>query len=327
MTTPFLPISNQFGAVRYYTEFDPYIHFVDNRPLQDIVQNYEVIATASDAGRRASLLNAMAMNSALAGIVGFETKVIGLYATNPSAGVVALSPGALLEPREIYAGSSEQTLKQASLSSPKNLSCPAPATLGKEVRFLVQARFRDFEAQANPTPIYDHANAFMPSAMLNGWLEVSVLVGAEANTNASVAPSASAGWTPLYEVLSRAGETTSTIAVASGAPEWVRKAVSDSAWVTPSLSSSWASIAGFQPLQYRKLGDKVQIRGAASGGATGSTMFTLPAGLRPAYDTLFPIASTGSVAQTSYVRVNASGSVVAQTSYQVHTGLLEFYLG
>lgn len=43
-----MPTSDNFVAVRYYGQFDPYHYLTDNRPLQDMSQNDGVLATAID---------------------------------------------------------------------------------------------------------------------------------------------------------------------------------------------------------------------------------------------------------------------------------------
>jgi len=55
-------------------------------------------------------------------------------------------------------------------------------------------------------------------------------------------------------------------------------------WVTPALGAGWGAIGSVQAPRYRKVGDVVEVEGAVSnttGGALGTTIFTLPAGFRP----------------------------------------------
>jgi hypothetical protein len=53
------------------------------------------------------------------------------------------------------------------------------------------------------------------------------------------------------------------------------------AWVAPSFSNGWANAAGVQAVQYRRVGDEVQLRGVMASGTVGAAAFTLPAGFRP----------------------------------------------
>lgn len=77
----------------------------------------------------------------------------------------------------------------------------------------------------------------------------------------------------------------------------------------PSFSGSWVNYgAPYQDVSYRK--DPfgfVHLQGAAKSGTAGTSIFTLPAGYRPAADLEFPISnSTGA----SSLLVTASGTVV-----------------
>lgn len=64
----------------------------------------------------------------------------------------------------------------------------------------------------------------------------------------------------------------------------------DSGWQNLTLTSPWA--AGAVTPQYRKQGGRVWLRGNASGGATGSAIFTMPAGYRPAFLVALPAIVT-----------------------------------
>jgi len=65
------------------------------------------------------------------------------------------------------------------------------------------------------------------------------------------------------------------------------------AWATLPLSNGWVPYsAGYTP-QYRRIGDNVQIRGLCKDGAATGTMFTLPAGFRPAYEETCVVYNNG----------------------------------
>ena len=84
------------------------------------------------------------------------------------------------------------------------------------------------------------------------------------------------------------------VLVGSGVAEVVSS--TGGGWVTPVLGASWVySGAGSGMAQpgYRLVGDVVQVRGAIKSGSTGSTIFTLPAGLRPAGGTETFVVSAG----------------------------------
>ena len=71
------------------------------------------------------------------------------------------------------------------------------------------------------------------------------------------------------------------------------------AWTAPAFQNSWFSYGGaLQDVHYRKIGDRVQIRGVARKDATfaaGQTIFTLPAGYRPPDSQLWSVLVYGNV--------------------------------
>ena len=68
-------------------------------------------------------------------------------------------------------------------------------------------------------------------------------------------------------------------------------------WITAALVNSWVGFSASNPsLQYRKVGDVVQLRGLLKGGASGATITTLPAGYRPPQQLLAPSISTDGAA-------------------------------
>lgn len=79
-------------------------------------------------------------------------------------------------------------------------------------------------------------------------------------------------------------------------------------WQAPTFTNGWSNYgSGFQALQYtRDNSGLVHIRGVVTGGASGTSIFTLPVGYRPVSDVAIPVAS----ATYSYIRVNPLGQVV-----------------
>jgi hypothetical protein len=98
-------------------------------------------------------------------------------------------------------------------------------------------------------------------------------------------------------------------------------------WISVTFLGTWANYgSSYEQVQYRLVGDQVQIRGMAAGGTLGSSMFTLPVGYRPPEHLLFPtdtsaahgridVLSTGSVVPNgtanTFVAVNVSFSITA----------------
>lgn len=54
-------------------------------------------------------------------------------------------------------------------------------------------------------------------------------------------------------------------------------------WTDFALVNGWTMESGFAPLQYRKNGDKIEIRSSVKPGANGSQMAVLPVGYRPIF--------------------------------------------
>jgi len=81
----------------------------------------------------------------------------------------------------------------------------------------------------------------------------------------------------------------------------------------PAFENSWANLGfGQQKCAYRKVGSRVFLVGAATGGADGTTIFTLPSGYRPT-NTAANIAGyhtpTGSTAGFAGITVSTAGAV------------------
>lgn len=227
MSTPVLnPTTQELGPVRLYTEMDPYIYSVDNRPLQDLADNTEVLATAVDSARTNQLTSDICDSALDAGIVGFNTHLLGLNATNPSVGVLSLSPGVLMVKAPINAGDSREVLKRASAPMTSLVNVPHPSTLGKEVKYLIQVRYRDFDTSTS-FPGYQQDNLFSASGISKGWMEIGVVVGVQADIGESVSPTPTSGWLPVYEVLARSGDTTVSISPASSAVDRTSKVIPD----------------------------------------------------------------------------------------------------
>jgi len=322
-TPTFNPTAEAFDDVRFYTELDPYYYTIDNRPLQDIVANVGNLGSASDAARRAALIEALGSSSVLSGLFGSTKKLIGLRATATNANTLTLDPGALFSPGNISEGDTRQVLRVAASPLPKVLSCPAPVTLGREFTYLVQAKFTDLTGSVT-YPNYDAGNAFLPSTLLNGFLDISIIVGAEANTGASVAPTVTPGWDPLYTVVNAAGFTSPVITLSSSSPARLNTVSVEEAWVTPALTNSWVNAVGYRPFQYKRIGNRVLVRGSIQSGTAATAAFTFPAGFRPTVTDGF-VASNGTTG-VNFVTVTSAGALIPATSSPTHLGLIEFFV-
>lgn len=87
--------------------------------------------------------------------------------------------------------------------------------------------------------------------------------------------------------------------------------ISVGAWTAPTLAWSWVNFgAPHQDVQYRKVGDLVQIRGLMKNGTMAAPAFNLPAGYRPPKDLFFAVVSAGAPA---VMNVEAGGNVYPST--------------
>ena len=85
---------------------------------------------------------------------------------------------------------------------------------------------------------------------------------------------------------------------------------SATAWTAPTLQNGWVYYgtgSGMAQPGYRLVGDVVQVRGAIKSGSTGSPIFTLPVGLRPAGGAETFVVSAGPGA--ARVEVSWTGTV------------------
>ena len=86
--------------------------------------------------------------------------------------------------------------------------------------------------------------------------------------------------------------------------------------------NGWHNLGGVNgPVEYRKEGEWVYLRGLAAGGTvgtSGSTMFTLPVGYRPPYNTFQPVMSSGTLGE---VGIQTDGDVPAISGSSVYFDL------
>ena len=96
----------------------------------------------------------------------------------------------------------------------------------------------------------------------------------------------------------------------------------DSDWITiTSFSNSW--VAGSIAPAYRKVGNRVQLRGRITSGTANTTAFALPAGYRPLTNqSLLGVSSTGTLNQVS---VDTSGNLGPLLSVITSLDGLSFY--
>jgi len=100
----------------------------------------------------------------------------------------------------------------------------------------------------------------------------------------------------------------------------------DTAWITPTLENGWTHFDGLgAPVQYRRLGGVVYLRGLVTGGAGGTQAFALPPGFRGGWlrgNSHWPVVNTDG---SGFVRVWTNGSVgPAQSGTYIDLGSISF---
>ena len=89
-----------------------------------------------------------------------------------------------------------------------------------------------------------------------------------------------------------------------------QRASTSGPWIDATYANSWVDFdAAYHPVQYRRNGDRVELRGVAKDGSpVNGTIFTLPVGFRPAFD-----MAMASIANDSLCRIVVldSGAVSA----------------
>lgn len=73
------------------------------------------------------------------------------------------------------------------------------------------------------------------------------------------------------------------------------------------FSNNWTLFDASHPIQYRMVGDRVEIRGWAKSGTSGTSIFTIPTALRPTRSHVFTIDVNSAV---SLLVVGSDGTIV-----------------
>lgn len=83
-------------------------------------------------------------------------------------------------------------------------------------------------------------------------------------------------------------------------------------WTAPTLTNSWVNYGGSESTAgYRKIGDRVELRGLIKDGTLAAAAFTLPTGFRPPNNVHFPAhCRGGGVYKHGYVYITTAGAVV-----------------
>jgi microcystin-dependent protein len=177
-----------------------------------------------------------------AAVLGTTTLVNGLACTPtaPASMQVQVAAGEIYSLQNLNgaaysslaADTTHSLLKQGLLMDAVNLTCPAPATSGQSVNYLVQAIYQDIDAQPLTLPYYNASNPTQAysgpagsgtaqNTVRKGVCTVSVKAGIAATTGSQQTPAPDVGYVGLYSVTVAYGQTTiaaGNIATVSGAP-------------------------------------------------------------------------------------------------------------
>ncbi len=202
MTTPaFNPISTLFNSVRLYTQFDPYYYTVDNRPLNDMLNNTSTMSNGVDAARLTTLLNSLNANLLDTAVNGDGYNVmLGLTPSSPASLTLRIGVGAFYKPLAVNNSISQTILKKAILQEPTDIVYTAPGTGGHSIVHTIECRYVDISASTTNSNFVDSGNSVQFDTCLDGILELQLISGTSAATGSEAVPATTSGWTPLYNI-------------------------------------------------------------------------------------------------------------------------------
>ena len=97
-------------------------------------------------------------------------------------------------------------------------------------------------------------------------------------------------------------------------------------WTAPTMGNSWVNFgAPYQVAGYTLTpGSEVKLRGVIKSGTVNTTIFTLPAGYRPASDRIFSVISNAAV---GVLVIQSDGDVILTTGNNTYASLdgVSFY--
>ncbi|MCA8237763.1 hypothetical protein [Burkholderia cenocepacia] len=149
--------------------------------------------------------------------------------TSPAGLSVLLAPGRLYSLQEtdplaystLPADTTDLIVKQGIVNTSTTLSCPAPATSGYSVNYLVEAAFQETDTNPIVLPYYNAANPSQPFSGPNNsgsanytsrqdTVQLQVKAGTPATTGSQTTPAPDSGFIGLWVVTVAYGQTTIT---------------------------------------------------------------------------------------------------------------------
>ncbi|MFX3547717.1 hypothetical protein V8918_03010 [Ralstonia mannitolilytica] len=191
---------------------------------------------------RTNKFGMLAVAKLAAAMLGTSTVVNGLACvpTSPASLQVNVNPGEMYSLvnvdataySSVAADTTHSILKQGISLDAVTLSCPAPATGGQSINYLIQAAYQDTDTDNVALPYYNAsnpsqawsgpANSGTPqSTTRKGAISISAKAGTAATTGSQTTPAPDSGYTGLWVVTVANGQSTitaSNITQATNAP-------------------------------------------------------------------------------------------------------------
>lgn len=185
----------------------------------------------------------------------------------------------------LAADTTHSILKQGIALDTVLLSCPAPATAGHSINYLIQVAYQDIDGGAVVLPYYnasDPENGYAgpnnsgvaQNTIRRGACVVAVKAGVSATTGSQTTPSVDSGYVGAYVVVVANGQTTITspnISTYSGAPFIVEKlsdkisqASADARYALLSSLAAYAQLNAAQTWTKAQRGAVVSLTDAAT---------------------------------------------------------------
>jgi hypothetical protein len=164
-------------------------------------------------------------------IFGTSTIASGFAATptSPTSLSIVVAPGRIYSLQEVDplqystlpANTTDLIVKQGILSTATTLACPAPATSGQSVNYLIEAAFQEVDTDALVLPYYNSTNPAQPFSGPNNsgnanyttrkdGVQLQVKAGTPATTGSQTTPAPDSGFVGLGVVTVAFGQTTIT---------------------------------------------------------------------------------------------------------------------
>jgi hypothetical protein len=242
--------------------------------------------------------NAMiGLSKLAAGVLGTSTMVNGFAVTptSPASLQVYCAPGEIYAMANIdgtaysslAADTTHSILKQGISLDQVTLSCPAPASAGQSINYLIEVGYQDVDSGATVLPYYNASNPSQAysgpanaetaqNTVRKGAVSIIAKAGVAATTGTQTTPSADAGYTGVYVVTVANGQTqinAGNIVAVSNAPFLP--------YNLTSLSNGFGSSIAANGYQKLPSGLIIQwglsaATGSVAGNSTGSSTFTYP---------------------------------------------------